>query len=130
MDPTGAIAIGAIAGVIMVFSVILFDSVLKIDDPVGAISVHGICGIWGTLACALFDTTGGGYTIGGQLIGCLSVCLFAFIFSFALCHILKAIGGIRVTEEEEKMGLAVSEHGQPAYSTVDSFGSETSLKLR
>ena len=129
VSPIGAIGIGAIAGIIMVFSVILFDSVLKIDDPVGAISVHGICGIWGTLACALFDTTDSGYTISGQLIGCLSVCVFAFLFSFALCHILKAIGGIRVTEEEEKMGLDVSEHGQPAYSAVDSLGSEAALKL-
>jgi Amt family ammonium transporter len=125
VSPIGAIGIGAIAGVIMFVSVIIFDSVLKIDDPVGAISVHGICGIWGTLACALFDTTGSGYTIGGQLIGCLSVCAFAFIFSFALCHILKAIGGIRVSEEEEKLGLDVSEHGQPAYSPADSLGSES-----
>ena len=116
VSPAGAIIIGGIAGVIMVGSVIAFEKFLKIDDPVGAISVHGICGIWGTLACALFDTTGSGYTIVGQLIGCLAVCAFAFAFSFILSLILKVTIGIRVSEEDEVAGLDVSEHGQPAYS--------------
>ena len=116
VSPVGAIIIGGIAGVIMVGSVIAFEKFLKIDDPVGAISVHGICGIWGTLACALFDTTDSGYTIGGQLIGCLAVCAFAFAFSAILSIILKATIGIRVSEEDEVAGLDVSEHGQPAYS--------------
>ena len=116
VSPAGAIIIGGIAGVIMVGSVIAFEKFLKIDDPVGAISVHGICGIWGTLACALFDTTGSGYTIVGQLTGCLAVCAFAFAFSFILSLILKVTIGIRVSEEDEVAGLDVSEHGQPAYS--------------
>ena len=117
VSATGAIIIGGIAGVIMVGSVIAFEKILKIDDPVGAISVHGICGIWGTLACAIFDTTDSGYTIVGQLTGCLAVCAFAFVFSFILSIILKSTIGIRVSEEDEVAGLDVSEHGQPAYSS-------------
>lgn len=111
----GSLAIGLIAGVIVVFSVIMFDK-LKIDDPVGAISVHGVCGVWGILACAIFDTTESGFTIGGQLIGVLAVAIAAFAFSFVVFLILKVTIGIRVSEEEEAEGLDIAEHGAPAYN--------------
>lgn len=110
----GALIIGFIAGIIVVFSVVGFDKV-KIDDPVGAISVHGVCGIWGILACALFDTTDSGFTIGGQLTGVIAVAIAAFAFSLVVFGILKVVMGIRVSEEEEARGLDVAEHGQEAY---------------
>ena len=110
MGPWAAVLVGAIAGVIVVFAVIFFDKI-KIDDPVGAISVHGVCGIWGTVAAGIF----GGYNIGVQILGTLSVSAFAFVFTFVLCLIVKAAMGIRVSEEEEFGGLDVGEHGQEAY---------------
>jgi len=114
VSPTGAIIIGLIAGLIVVFSVIALDKA-GIDDPVGAISVHGTCGIWGILACAIFDTTGGGFTIGGQLVGVAAVGAAAFVFSIVVFGALKAIMGVRVSEEEEVEGLDKAEHGQEAY---------------
>jgi len=115
VSATGAMIIGLIAGIIVVFSVIMFDKI-KIDDPVGAISVHGVCGIWGILACALFDTTDSGFTIGGQLLGVFAVAGAAFAFSFVVFLILKVTIGIRVSEEEEAEGLDIAEHGAPAYN--------------
>jgi Amt family ammonium transporter len=111
ISPAMSIVTGAIAGAIVVFSIIAFDKA-KIDDPVGAISVHGICGIWGTLAVAFF----GGASLTGQIIGIVCVSLFAFVFSYALALILKSTIGVRVSEEEEDRGLDISEHGQEAYS--------------
>ncbi|MEO0415326.1 MAG: ammonium transporter [Verrucomicrobiota bacterium] len=107
-----SIVVGLISGVIVVFSILFFDKI-KIDDPVGAISVHGTCGIWGTLAVAIFG--GDAATFGGQIIGIVSVCLFAFITSFVVFFVLKLIGGVRVSEEEEEKGLDLAEHGIPAY---------------
>jgi Amt family ammonium transporter len=112
ISPAMSIVTGAIAGAIVVFSIIAFDKA-KIDDPVGAISVHGICGIWGTLAVAFF----GGASLTGQIIGIVCVSLFAFVFSYALALILKSTIGVRVSEEEEERGLDISEHGQEAYSS-------------
>lgn len=111
VGPWQAVLMGAIGGVIVVFSILFFDKI-KIDDPVGAISVHGVVGIWGTLAVAIF----GGASFVSQLIGVVSVYLFAFIFSFALFFIIKLIMGVRVSEEEEDEGLDVAEHGVPAYT--------------
>lgn len=107
-----AVVMGAIGGVIVVFSILFFDKI-KIDDPVGAISVHGVVGIWGTLAVAFFggDTT----SFGAQLIGVIGVYVFAFVFSLVLMLAIKAIMGIRVSEEEEFEGLDVGEHGAEAY---------------
>ena len=118
----GAIVIGLIAGVIVVISVISFDKA-GIDDPVGAISVHGVCGVWGILACALFDTTEGGFTIGGQLVGVLAVGGAAFVFSLVTFGIIKAVMGVRVSEEEEEQGLDIAEHGQEAYAGITSSSS-------
>lgn len=108
--PYGSVAVGAIAGLIVVFSVLFFDKI-KIDDPVGAISVHGVCGIFGTLAPAIFGTK----SFGVQLMGTLSVSAFAFLASFLIFFILKLTIGVRVSKEEESEGLDVAEHGAPAY---------------
>jgi Amt family ammonium transporter len=111
MGPWAAVIVGAIAGVIVVLSIIFFDSI-KIDDPVGAISVHGVCGIWGTVAVGIF----GGASLSTQIIGTLSVSVSAFIFAYVVFSIVKAIMGVRVTPEEEAEGLDLAEHGQSAYS--------------
>lgn len=110
MGPGPAIVVGAISGVIVVFSIIFFDKV-KIDDPVGAISVHGVCGIWGTLAVAIF----GGASFASQFIGAIAVAIAAFVFSIIVFGILKVTIGIRVSAEEESEGLDIGEHGQEAY---------------
>ena len=111
VEPWAAVLMGAVGGVIVVFSILFFDKI-KIDDPVGAISVHGVCGIWGTLAVAFF----GGASFVSQLIGVVGVYAFAFIFSFAVFYVIKLVmGGVRVSEEEEAEGLDVAEHGAPAY---------------
>jgi len=117
-----SIIIGAIAGIIVVYSVAMFDQVLKIDDPVGATSVHLVCGIWGTLAVGIFATEGGLLTGGGvallinQIIGILSIGGFTVAFSFIVWYALQATIGIRVSGEEEIKGLDIGEHGMEAYS--------------
>lgn len=108
--PYPAILVGLIAGVLCMGSVLFFDK-LKIDDPVGAISVHGVCGIWGTVAVGIF---GAGFFM-TQLIGTLSISLFAFVTALAIFGLIKVTLGIRVSEEEEMEGLDLGEHGQEAY---------------
>ena len=110
---TSALIIGFIAGVIVVFSIISLDKA-KIDDPVGAISVHGVCGIWGTIATAIFAD---GFDFMVQLKGALLVSVFAFAFAYIVFSILKAVMGVRVSEEEEDRGLDIAEHGQEAYGS-------------
>ena len=121
-----AVIIGAIAGIIVVFSVGFFDSVLKIDDPVGATSVHLVCGIWGTLAVGIFGTG----NIITQIIGIVAVGAFTVIFSAIVWFALKATIGIRVSEHEEIQGLDIGEHGMEAYSgfvkEADIIGTSTS----
>ena len=111
-----SVIIGLIAGILVVISILFFDKI-KIDDPVGAISVHGVCGIWGTLAVGLPFFNGGNEDLSffTQLIGTLSVAIFAFVGTFILCIAVKAIMGIRVSAEEEEEGLDIGEHGQEAY---------------
>ncbi len=111
ISPIGSIIVGAIAGVIVVFSIVALDR-MKIDDPVGAISVHGVCGLWGTWAVGIF----GGANLGVQIGGSLIVAAVAFGFSFVVFAILKAVMGVRVDEETEERGLDVEEHGAPAYA--------------
>ncbi|MDN3516840.1 ammonium transporter [Aquisalimonas lutea] len=110
-SPALAVLIGAIGGVIVVFSIVFLDK-LKIDDPVGAISVHGTCGIWGVLAVLLWSD---GATIGGQLAGLLGIFVWVFVASLIVWLILKAVMGIRVTEDEEEQGLDIVECGMEAY---------------
>lgn len=111
MGPGAAIITGAVAGAIVVFSILFFDKI-KIDDPVGAISVHGVCGIWGTLAVGIF----GGANFMVQLIGTLAVSGAAFGSAFVIALAVKAVMGLRVSPEEESEGLDIAEHGQEAYS--------------
>jgi Amt family ammonium transporter len=114
MSPTDAIAIGAIAGAIIVFGVALVDK-LRLDDPVGAIAVHLICGIWGTLAVGIFGSLASGAQFVSQLIGVGSYAVFCIIISFIILFVLKKTVGIRVSETEEIEGLDPHEHGMSAY---------------
>jgi Amt family ammonium transporter len=106
-----ATIIGAIGGIIIVFSVPLLDK-LKIDDVVGAISVHGIAGIWGTLAVVLSNPDS---SLGIQIIGTLSICVFTFVISYVAWSALNMFIGVRVSEESEILGLDKSELGLDAY---------------
>jgi Amt family ammonium transporter len=108
-----AIIIGAIAGAVVVLAILAFDKV-RVDDPVGAISVHGICGIWGTVAVGIFSFDPA-HTVQTQLIGALAISAFALVFAFVVFGTLKAIFGVRVSLEEETVGLDISEHGMTAY---------------
>ncbi len=134
VSPMSAIIIGLIAGVIVVVSVLFIDKVLKIDDPVGAVSVHGVCGAFGTIAAGLFAQEqyggvdglffGGGFEVlGVQIVGVLSVFVWAFGAAFILFTLIKKTVGIRVTAEEELEGLDIGEHGQEAYAGFQIFNS-------
>ncbi|MGD8407636.1 MAG: ammonium transporter [Thiohalophilus sp.] len=107
----GATLIGAVGGVIVVFSIVFLDK-LKIDDPVGAISVHGVVGMWGLLAVPL---TNDGATFSGQIAGLLTIGIWVFVVSLIVWLIIKAIMGVRVSEEDEYEGLDLSECGMEAY---------------
>ena len=113
LTPTlgAATLIGGVGGVIVVFAVPMLDK-MKIDDVVGAIPVHLIAGIWGTLAVAL---TNGDASFGTQVIGIVTVGVFTFVVSWIVWTILKMTMGIRVTEEEELVGLDNAELGMEAY---------------
>ena len=127
-DVTGAIIIGAVAGVLVVFGVWFLDNVLRIDDPVGAVAVHCLNGIWGTIAVGLFATTsapgndsltglfyGGGFgLLGIQLLGFVSVAAWTAVTITIVFLVIKATVGLRVTEEEEIIGLDATEHGLPS----------------
>lgn len=115
MNPMESIVIGGVAGIIVVFSVIMFDN-LKLDDPVGATSVHLVCGIWGTLAVGIFGAMASSQQLIAQLIGIAACGAATFAMSFLIFAILKYTMGIRVSKEEEIYGLDVTEHGMEAYS--------------
>jgi ammonium transporter, Amt family len=114
MAAMSSVIIGAISGVLVFFSVILFDK-LKIDDPVGALSVHLVCGIFGTLAVGLFGAKAGGAQLMSQIKGIVAIGAFTFLFAFIVFFILKVTIGIRVSAEEESEGLDLGEHGGEAY---------------
>lgn len=134
-DALGATVIGAVAGVLVVFGVWLLDYKLHIDDPVGAVAVHCLNGIWGTLAVALFATDaapgysianasgetliglfyGGGFELLGiQMIGFLSVAAWTAVTITITFLVIKATAGLRVSREEETIGLDATEHGLPS----------------
>ena len=108
-----AIIIGFVAGLIVVGSVLGLDRA-KLDDPVGAISVHLVCGMWGTLAVGIFSTNPD-HSFLTQLIGVLAYGVFCFVAAFIIFFALKALLGLRVDPEEERVGLDVGEHGMEAY---------------
>lgn len=116
MSGLDSIAIGMIAGALVYFVVIFIDTKLRIDDPVGAISVHLVCGIWGTLAVGLFGASKGIGQLTSQLIGIGAIGAFTVVFCLIVGVILKATMGLRVSEEEEVIGLDIGEHGMEAYS--------------
>ena len=111
--PSGGLAtiIGLIGGVIVYFTVVFFDSVLKVDDPVGAISAHGTVGVWGIMATPL----SGAGAFGTQAIGAVSIFLWTFITAGATLLVIKAIMGLRPTMEDEMEGMDASEVGVSAY---------------
>ena len=127
-DCLGAIIIGAVAGVLVVFGVWFLDYVLRVDDPVGAVAVHFMNGMWGTIAVGLFATTsapgndtltglfyGGGFSLlGKQLLGMVCVLAWTAVTMTIFFLIIKATIGLRVTEEEEIVGLDSCEHGLPS----------------
>jgi Amt family ammonium transporter len=106
-----ATLIGAVGGLIVVFSIITLDKI-KIDDPVGAISVHGVVGLWGLLAVPL---TNDGTTFVGQLVGAATIFVWVFVVSLVVWLVIKLIMGIRVSEEEEYEGTDIGECGLEAY---------------
>jgi Amt family ammonium transporter len=109
--PLQATLFGAIAGVIVVISILALDKV-KIDDPVGAISVHGVVGFFGLM---LVPVTNDGSSFSGQLIGAATIFVWVFATSFVVWYVLKMVMGIRVSEEEEYEGVDVSDCGMEAY---------------
>ncbi|MDE6219100.1 MAG: ammonium transporter, partial [Lachnospiraceae bacterium] len=141
-DAFGAIVIGAVAGLLVVFGVWFLDYKLRVDDPVGAVAVHCLNGIWGTIAVGLFATDtapayargygdgvtfganqicgtglfygGGFHLLGMQFAGMVSVILWTVVTITITFLIIKAIFGLRVSEEEEIIGLDATEHGLPS----------------
>ncbi|WP_339616973.1 ammonium transporter [uncultured Gilvimarinus sp.] len=107
----GATIIGAVGGIIVVFSIITLDKI-KIDDPVGAISVHGVVGLFGLLVVPL---TNDGSTFVGQIVGALTIFIWVFVCSLIVWSIIKVIIGLRVSEEEEYEGVDLAECGMEAY---------------
>jgi Amt family ammonium transporter len=102
---------GALGGIAVVFSIIGLDK-LRIDDPVGAISAHGACGLLGLL---LVPVTNDGASFSGQLIGAATIFGWVFLASLVTWGIIKAVMGLRVTEEEEYEGIDIAECGMEAY---------------
>ncbi|MBN2163053.1 MAG: ammonium transporter [Pontiellaceae bacterium] len=118
-----AIVIGAVAGVLVCLGVKLLDA-LKIDDTVGAFPVHGLCGMWGGIAVAVFGSYSDGYgNWMAQIVGSLAIPVWAFVTMFILFSILKAVGMLRVSKEEELRGLDIGEHGEEAYHGFQIFTS-------
>jgi len=110
--PGASLVVGSIAGIIVVASVITLDQVLKIDDPVGAISVHMTCGIWGTLAVGIFSSE---HSFLIQLAGTSAYIFSAATAAYVIFKTIDKFYGIRVSQEEEEIGLDIAEHGMVAY---------------
>ena len=146
-DCAGAAIIGAISGLLVVFGVWFNDHVTHVDDPVGAVAVHMFNGIWGTIAVGLFATEtapgfavagireglfyGGGFAqLGIQLAGMCITAAWTVVTIFIAFSIIKATVGLRVTEEEELMGLDSSEHGLPsAYAGFSIMDISTTMMM-
>lgn len=120
--PLGALAIGGLAGALLVWVVGFIDQKLKIDDPVGAISVHGVCGAFGTLMVGLFATDGGLLYGGGaaqlvtQAIGVIAIAAFTLSAAYLTLKLISLVTDMRVSATHEQDGLDMHEHGTPAYS--------------
>lgn len=110
-SPVASSLIGAVGGILVVFSIITIDK-LRIDDPVGAISVHGVVGMWGLIAVAFTNKEA---TLSAQLLGLVTIFAWVFVTSMITWFVIKAVMGIRVSEEEEVAGVDLSECGLEAY---------------
>ena len=117
ISPMYSVVVGLIAGVLVVVAVIRLDK-MKIDDPVGAISVHLACGIWGTLAVGIFSPD---YQLGTQAIGVGAYALFCFVSANIIFQVVKLALGLRVSEEEEILGLDIGEHDMESYAGFQIF---------
>ena len=124
VDPWGAVVIGLIAGVIMIFGIDFIKNVVKADDPVGAVTVHGICGAWGVLAVGIFAVghngvegliAGNAGQLGPQIVGLLVAAAWGLGAGFVLFKAIDLSMGLRASEEEEMSGLDEPEHGASAY---------------
>ncbi len=117
MDAVGASLVGIVSGILVVVAIEFIDIKLKLDDPVGAVAVHGVNGIWGTLAVGLFAVDGGLLYGGGvnllivQTIGILAIIAWTALTMAITFAIIKKVHGLRVSEEEEVLGLDTTEHG-------------------
>jgi len=107
-----AVLIGALGGALVYFSILFFDRTLKLDDPVGAISAHGIVGILGVLVVPLTNTE---VSLLPQLVGVVSIAGFTFIASYIAISVINSVLPIRASDEEQYVGLDVSEIGVEAY---------------
>lgn len=136
VTPGGSFIIGLVAGLLVVYSVLFFDRI-RVDDPVGAISVHLVNGVWGTLSLGLFAADiggikglfygGGAAQLISQIKGIVGVGIYVVIVGLIVWLIIKAVMGLRVSEEEEHVGLDVGEHGMQAYP--DFVGTSTTRGL-
>lgn len=117
----GALIIGCVAGVVVVFAVEFIEKKLKVDDPVGAVSVHCVCGALGTILTGVFATDGGllyggGFELlGVQTLGVIAILAYVMIAAFIIFTVINKTVGLRVSEKEELDGLDVHEHGCSAY---------------
>ncbi len=122
VSPLGALVIGAICGVVLVFAIEFIDVKLHIDDPVGASSVHGVCGILGTLLTGLLAVDGGAFYGGGfaffgaQCLGIVCIDVWAAVAGIILFWSIKKIAGLRVDKRIEEEGLDIYEHGESCYN--------------
>ena len=122
VSPVGAVIIGLLCGVVLVYSIEFIDHRLHIDDPVGASSVHGVCGILGTLLTGLLATDSGllyghgwGF-LGAQAFGILVIDLWAAVCGVILFFTIKKVHGLRVDARIEEEGLDIYEHGEACYN--------------
>lgn len=124
VNNNAAIVIGLIAGVLVDISVYTIDR-MKIDDPVGAIAVHGVNGVWGTVAVGLFAVDKGLFYsgslnfLGVQILGVSLISVFSFIVTLSVLGIMKKTVGIRITKNEELIGIDMAEYGIESYSTFE-----------
>lgn len=135
VSPKAAVLIGLVAGVLVVYGVLLLDR-LRVDDPVGAVAVHGVNGLWGTLAVGIFGREslglpregllhGGGFLqLGIQALGTFAVTFFVIGAMAVVFKFVDSVVGLRVSPTEELKGLDISEHGMESYSGFQIFTTE------
>jgi Amt family ammonium transporter len=121
VSPLSSVVIGALAGILVIYSV-SFIEYLKIDDPVGAVSVHGVCGAWGTLAASIFNEKGFMIGFGVQVIGVVAAFIWAFGVGYIAFKLIDLVVGLRASESDELRGLDLSEHRMESYPEFPSLG--------